>query len=378
MPWTRRRILGGLAAAPLALSLPRLQAAEPAPRLLLLLLRGGLDGLAAVPVPGDPHWASIRGELDAREGRVDLGGGFALCADLAPLAPLWEAGELLVAHAVATPYRERSHFDGQDCLDNGAATASAARDGWLYRALAAEGKLDGAVALGRSLPLTLRGEQTVACVDPQGEEVEGDPWIDAVASLWADDPLLSPALEQGVRGRGMTGGGGGARGLRVSGLSQDAAAIAAMLAGAEAPMVATVELGGWDTHARQAVELERRLGDLSEGLLTLRRGLGPAWSKTAVVVVSEFGRTARPNGTGGTDHGTAGVALALGGALRGGRVLGDWPGLGPQALWEGRDLRPTTDTRALLAGLLIEHLGFSESSMATAFPGLGAPLRGLA
>ncbi|MCB9797817.1 MAG: DUF1501 domain-containing protein [Alphaproteobacteria bacterium] len=371
---TRRSLLGGLLAAPLFLHAPRLQAAPDA-RLLLVMLRGGMDGLAAVPVPGDPDWARLRGELDAPSGRYALGEGFALCAELAPLGPLWEAGELLLLHAAATPYRERSHFDGQDSLDNGTGSA-AARDGWLYRALAAEGGLDEALAMGRSVPLVLRGAEPVACVDPQGQEVEGEPLIDAVGALWAEDPLLSVALQEGVRGRGLSGG-EGRRGLRERGFAREAEAVARVLAAPDGPRFATVEIGGWDSHANQPLTLGRRLEDLSESLLALKRGLGAAWRSTVVVVVSEFGRTAAPNGTGGTDHGTGGVALALGGGLRGRRVLGDWPGLSRAALWEERDLRPTTDTRALLAGLLLEHLRLSEAATQAAFPGLAAPLRGL-
>lgn len=354
------------------------------PRLVLVLLRGGMDGLSTIVPHGDPRYLALRGDLALDEGRVDLDGLFSLAPALAPLAPLWADGELLPVHAVATPLRDRSHFDAQDVLETGGSGPADARDGWLYRALAAQDLLPRAVGLGRSLPLVLRGERPVASVDPLGEELDESGLVGAVAALWAEDPLLGPALEAGIDARAMVGGAegeGGARGRGAQGLAavrRGVEAAARLLVAPEGPRVATLDLPGWDTHAGQAGALARRQEALAQGLVGLRQALGPVWADTAVLVVTEFGRTVAPNGTAGTDHGTASAALLLGGAVAGGRVLADWPGLAPAELYEGRDLRPTLDLREVQAALLREHLGLGEAAVAAAFPGLKPTLAGVA
>jgi len=387
---SRRRFLKGLAAGGLLAVAPvgaRLGFAS-APtdrRLVVILLRGGLDGLAAVVPVGDPDYGAARGGLALRSVGPALDDLFALHPALAPLSPLVEAGELRAAHAVATAYRDRSHFDAQNLLESGAARPYVLADGWLGRA--AERIGGGALALGQNVPLLLRGRADVGSVAPGGGR-GGDAALEAsVAALYSDDPLLGPAFERGLEARGRVrtllsdedrrvirrgrGPGGAAATGRLLGR---------LLAASDGPRIAAAELGGWDTHAAQGVErgaLAARLGGLADGLLELKAGLGAAWSATAVLVITEFGRTVAPNGTGGTDHGTASAALLLGGAIRGGRTLAEWPGLARRDRHEGRDLRPTTDLRSIAAGLLREHLGLTGGDLAAAFPGGPSPASGL-
>lgn len=352
------------------------------PRLVLVLLRGGMDGLSTLVPHGDPHYASVRGALALDEGCIPLDATFSLAPALASLAPLWEAGELLPVHATCTPYRQRSHFDAQDVLETGGEGPVEPQDGWLYRALQAEGRLPQAIGLARSLPLVLRGEEAVASVDPLGELLDESGLFGSVAALWAEDPLLGRALQSGIEARSMLGEGSAmdgegksARGLAA--MTRGIEATAGLLTATDGPRVATLDLPGWDTHANQDGALARRQEALAQGLIGLKAALGPVWADTAVLLVTEFGRTVAPNGTAGTDHGTAGAALLLGGAVAGGRVLAQWPGLGSRDLLDGRDLRPTTDLRAVQAALLREHLGLGEASVARAFPGLTSEVSGV-
>ncbi len=370
---SRRQLLKGLSAATLWTLAPPAFASADSPRLVVVILRGGMDGLHAVPAIGDPAYRTARGAMALPPGApLPLDGTFALHPSLAPLMPLWDAEELLVAHAVAMPYRGRSHFDAQDRLETGVDDKTA--DGWLGRALASMPDA-GSLGLGSSLPRILRGAPGATAVDPTGKADPHRGFTEALADLYADDKLLGPALASGLEARDRSMGAMG----RVRGDSGRALLRAAgkLLSGPMAPTTAVMSLGGWDSHARQGA-LDGRLADLAEGLVGLRDELGAAWSHTAVLVLTEFGRTVAANGTGGTDHGTAGAALLVGGAVRGGRVLSDWPGLSRTDLLEGRDLRPTLDTRALMAGVLHEHLGVTASAIGgSVFPGLEQPLEHL-
>jgi uncharacterized protein (DUF1501 family) len=391
----RRTLLAGLAVG----AMPARLALANAPtdrRLVMVVLRGGLDGLAAVPPWGDPGYRALRRDLaldppGAVDGVLDLDGRFGLHPALAPIAPLYRSGELVVLQAVASPYRERSHFDGQDVLENGGARVGQLRDGWLNRALAALGRqAPPGLAFGRAVPLMLRGGVAVGSWAPSAFPDADAEFLQQVAALYRPDPLLSRALEQGLRTRAMADGAlsgedpmAGRGAGRIGELLQIAKVAGEMLARADGPRIATLEATGWDTHAQQGTArgpLANRLGDLAEALAQLKQGLGAAWRHSAVLVVSEFGRTVAPNGTGGTDHGTAGAAFLLGGNVRGGRVLADWPGLAPAQLHQGRDLRPTTDLRAVCKGLLVEHLGLDRAALErSVFPdsAAAAPLSGL-
>lgn len=386
----RRLLLQGIGGAGLALATPALAlAAAPGDRrFVLVILRGALDGLAAVPAYGDPDYKRLRGTLTIAEpgqadGALDLGGRFGLHPALAPLHDFYTRNEMLVIHAVASSYRGRSHFDAQDMLESGVAVPHGARDGWLNRALAAlpnatRGERDG-LALGQAVPLAIRGKVPVASWAPTDlPEVEPG-LMQTIAQLYRNDKLLGPALSQGMKGqvfadqvmnegnRMNTAPGAGRQQFL-----QAASAAGKLMAPDNGARIAVLDIGGWDTHANQGAvrgRLAQVLQTLAEGMKTLADGLGPAWAKTVVLVATEFGRTVQVNGTGGTDHGTGGVAFLLGGAVNGGRVIADWPGLSPARLFEGRDLAPTTDLRAVAKAVLVDHLRLPAAAVdAQVFP----------
>ncbi|MEY2854069.1 MAG: hypothetical protein RL030_1201 [Pseudomonadota bacterium] len=383
----RRRLLGhALASATLAatggLSLTRVAFAAPCAtdaRFVLVILRGALDGLAAVPPVGDPDYARLRGALamDAPgrgAGALPLDGTFALHPSLAFLHECWKEKSLCAVHAVATPYRERSHFDAQDVLESGMTRPHATTSGWLNRALAVmpPGCATGnkGIALGANIPLVMRGPVEVASWSPSRlPQLDADT-LQRLADLYAGDPILSVRLADARAAGEMSEGGmaeegtapGKGNGGR-SGVDMETASSAArFLAQPEGPRIAVFDTTGWDTHANQGAGeglLALRLATLDRSLQALRENLGETWRHTVVLVATEFGRTVAVNGTRGTDHGTGAAALLLGGAVAGGRVAGTWPGLSAGALYQGRDLAATTDLRAVIKGLLGEHLGIS-------------------
>ena len=371
----RRGLLLGLSALAVAGPARLALGAGPAgeARLVVVLLRGAMDGLATVQPYGEPDFAELRGPLALPEpgqegGVLDLGGRFGLHPGLPNLHRLYGEGGLLVVHAVAGPYRTRSHFDAQDMLESGAGRTLSS--GWLNRAISTlpEGQRARAgLALGTDLPLLLRGPTPVGMyAAARGGRPEADLYA-RLMELNHADPVLGPAVEEGLRARGYSGEVLG-RTARRNGFVPLAAAAGRILAAPDGPRVAALELGGWDTHAFQQGRLRGVLRDLDEGLAWMQANLDSAWKRTAVLVMTEFGRTVRVNGNLGTDHGTGGVAFLAGGAVAGGRVIGDWPGLKPADLFENRDLQPTTDLRALAKGLLRDHLRLPESAIARAFP----------
>jgi uncharacterized protein (DUF1501 family) len=302
---------------------------------------------------------------------------------------MYQAGEALVLHAAATPYRDRSHFEAQNVLEAGGVAPSGAAGGWLNRALAAlddAGAGREAVALADSVPLVLRGELAVTSWAPSRLPVPGDDLLVRVRKLyWAADPALAQSLYDTLEVRAIVGDTSeqrmdGRAGLSVVPLSS---AAARFLASADGPRIAVLDAGGWDTHANQGAAqgvLAQRLRGLDDGLQMLKAQLGVLWSETSVLVVTEFGRAAAVNGTRGTDHGTAGCAFLVGGAVAGGRVIADWPGLAARDLHDGRDLRPTTDVRALFKAVLHERFGVTEAALArNVFPASDAitPLEGI-
>jgi uncharacterized protein (DUF1501 family) len=398
MMLTRRASLLGLAGGAVFAGLGgrmtlALAAAPTERRFVVVILRGALDGMAAVPPYGDRALAGLRGGLvpaavGQPDGMFDLGGFYGLHPSLANLHTMYAANEALIVHAVAGPYRSRSHFEAQDYLESGADHRMTS--GWLNRAVAAmppdpQATAAGgpALAIGAGVPLLLRGPAVVGSWAPHGFATPAADLYAQIAALHAGDRLTGQAIAEGLRERGFS-----AQALAAVGdddpktrysfpaLARDAGA---MLATANGPRIAAMEIGGWDTHQAQVNRLGGVLRQLDAGLAGLKDGLGPAWQQTVVLVMTEFGRTARQNGTNGTDHGTGTVAFVLGGAVRGGRVLADWPGLGAGRLLEDRDLQPTTDLRAVAKGLLAQHLGLSPAALAQVFPGSGteAQTRGL-
>lgn len=393
---SRRAFVSGTLAAGATALLPKCVLADVATdaRFVLVLLRGALDGLAAVPAYGDGSYAAKRGALAITAPQLKLDGMFALHPSFTHLHERFRAKELIVFHAVASPYRERSHFDGQDLLENGTSTAKAAHDGWLNRALpllpeAKQRATDRvALALAQNVPLVLRGDARVGSWAPSRLPETDSDTLQRIADLYSTDPYFASRLQSALAADQVAGEGGGAgmsAGRRdpLNALAPVAAAAGKFLAAADGPRVAVLEASGWDTHANQGAErgqLANRLRGLDQAVDSLRTSLGAAWARSAVLVVTEFGRTVAVNGTAGTDHGTATCAFLAGGAVAGGRVVTDWPGLANSALYEGRDLRPTTDLRSILKGVLAAHLGAAESGLEEkVFPGSRAarPLEGL-
>jgi uncharacterized protein (DUF1501 family) len=374
---TRREVLQALGGLVAVAGLPGLAlAAAPGTdrRLVFVFLRGGLDGLSAVPAYGDPEFAGKRGALaiagpGTAGGALELDGMFGLSPFLAEMHKLYAAKALAVLHAVASPYRERSHFDAQNLLENGTAKPFGREAGWLNVALA-ERAGAGGLALGPNVPLVLRGPAAVSSWSPSVLPAPDPDLLERLAQLYRDDPLLAKPFAAGREAQGLMEGQG--RGGMPGGGPQAAVALAkaagTFLAKPDGPRVATIDFGGWDTHANQVGEfspLTRNLRLLDRGVATLKGALGPAWQQTAVLIVTEFGRTVSINGSRGTDHGTGGVAFVVGGAVRGGRVIADWPGLSDRALHEGRDLRPTLDLRALFKAALAAQLGLGEAALET-------------
>jgi uncharacterized protein (DUF1501 family) len=387
---TRRTFLGATALGGVAAFAPPLLLADARTdaRLIVVILRGALDGLAAVPPYADGHYARARGELAITSPQLKLDGMFGLHPSLEHLHARFIAKELLVFHAIASPYRERSHFDGQDLLENGT-TRPHGRDGWLNRALRAlpeQGPRDHlAVALAQNVPLVLRGEAPVNSWAPSRLPATDTDTLQRIADLYSADPYFASRLQAALATDSIAGDGmmAGAKRDPLGAFGTLTSSAGKLLAANDGPRIAVIEANGWDTHANQGAErgqLANRLRSLDIGLDNLRTSLGTAWGRTAVVVLTEFGRTVAVNGTRGTDHGTATCAFVVGGAVAGGRVIADWPGLDSASLYQSRDLRPTADLRSVCKGVLASHLLVSESALETAvFPDsrTAPPIEGL-
>jgi uncharacterized protein (DUF1501 family) len=343
-----------------------------------------MDGLGAVPAYGDPAYAMQRGSLAIVNPVQKLNDLFALHPALSGLYERYRAKELLVLHALATPYRERSHFDGQDVLESGTAVTLNS-DGWLNRLLSAaplarkRRNEQFALALSSNLPLVLRGENRVSSWAPSPLPAASSDTLQRLAALYEGDATLATRLRTALVAKGIANRAGSDPGRGLPAL----ASVAGNFLAAAGTRIAVIEVGGWDTHAYQGAEegrLATQLRNLDKALEGLRTSLGAAWRHTAVLVATEFGRTVAVNGTNGTDHGTGTCAFLLGGAVRGGRVLADWPGLARENLYEARDLRPTLDLRAVCKSVLHDHLQVARRDLDTrVFPDSAAvrPLNGL-
>jgi uncharacterized protein (DUF1501 family) len=369
-------------------------------RVVFIIMRGALDGLSAVPPYGDPAYASLRGPLavpppGASGGGLQLDRLFALHPSLVFLHERYAGGELTAMHAAATPYRARSHFDGQDVLESGVALPHAAESGWLNRALQLKdaGRARLGIALGANVPLVMRGPAEVASWSPSKLASLDEDTLQRVTDLYSKDPVLSQRLADALASNAIAAEGQAPQeGMMKAPVDASAAqrsgaaryvetvrALASFLRRDDGPRVAVMETSGWDTHANEGGsqgQLAQRLAALDAGLRELYTALGPAWRNTAVLLATEFGRTAASNGTRGTDHGTGSAALLVGGAVAGGRVLADWPGLGAAALYEGRDLRPTLDLRSVMKGVLHDQLQISDRELdSVVFPDSGSARR---
>lgn len=368
----RRRFLAGASAAGLFLAAPRVLFAQVATdrRFVFIIQRGAADGLHTVIPYADPAYANLRGPLAIDAGSaIRLDGTFALHPALVEFGRLHAAGQALFAHAVASPYRDRSHFDGQNVLESGGTAPYRLKDGWMNRLVALlprRGKEP--IAFAPTVPLALRGPAEVTSYAPSALPAAGDDLMQRVQQLYASDAQLHALWSAAMDARGLAG-------MQAGGGRQDPAALGQMaarfLAQPDGPRIAMMETGGWDTHSAQAPRQANQLKALDALVAALRDGLGDAWKDTVVLVATEFGRTVAVNGTAGTDHGTGSAALLAGGALQGGRVIADWPGLASADLYEGRDLRPTLGLDALIATTAAEAFQLDRERVARAlFPGV--------
>lgn len=364
---SRRVLLGsGLSAALISASGAASASTANGNKMVVIILRGAMDGLGAVPVidrdAGGEILARFRPDL-IEASSTPIGEGFALHPALSNIARLVHKGQGRIMHAAAGPYRERSHFLAQDLLESGT-DKFMSQDGWLNRALQYGPSALQAVAVGSSTPHIVKGSASVASWSPPVLPEANEDTVARLLELYGSDPLLEKALAQSIQLSGtanMDGGSAAARGD----FSAITEAAARLLRPAGGPDIAVLSLSGWDTHASQANLLGRQLGRLDEAVLTLETTLGAHWNKTLVTVVTEFGRTVRQNGTKGTDHGTGSAAFVLGGALRGRGLIGDWPGVSERQLFENRDLYPANDVRAIFMAALRQQFGFSRAILTT-------------
>ena len=395
---SRRAVLGTAGALFAWAAMPRFAfaAGNRDARFVTIILRGAMDGLTAVPPVGDPAYQDLRRSIalstTGPNAALPLYGFFALHPAMVNLARLYAQGQAAIVHASATAYRDRSHFDGQDVLESGFERPGRTESGWLNRLLATVPagagvnpgpKLKG-VSVGTVAPLVIRGPAPVLGWAPPALKPAAGDLAPRLADLYGStDPLLArtlhEAIETGKIASGLDVRAQGGPGDPI-GMAQMATGAARLIAQPDGPRIAALAFEGWDTHAQEVGRLGRLLGGLDGALAAFERELGETWKDTVILVVTEFGRTARVNGTDGTDHGTGTAAFLVGGAVKGGRVIADWPGLKPQQLRDGRDLAATTDLRAIVKGIAVDLLGCSPAALGEAvFPGslAIAPMRGL-
>jgi uncharacterized protein (DUF1501 family) len=381
------------------------QGAQGRKKLVVIVCRGGLDGLTLSPPVGDPNYATLRGKIAVAGfgqpgGALKLDDTFGLHPSMTATYALALKGQARIVPAVATPDRERSHFEAQDVLESGAAVVYGTSSGWLNRALSAMGPAGSvkAISVGPTAPLILRGPVEAASWSPGGAADRDHRLPGILMDLYKTDPLLGPALASGIATESMARtatasvamGGAGEPPAPVTAANYQrqglpaarklGATLAAFMTQPDGKQVAAVSMDGFDSHANQTALLTNRLAYVDAFIDGLATGMGPAWSDTVVVLATEFGRTARINGTAGTDHGTASTALLIGGALKRGGIVGDWPTLAEGRLFENRDTAPTIDMRAVFKGVLRDHLGVDRAKLDTVvFPSSGGavPVEGM-
>jgi uncharacterized protein (DUF1501 family) len=364
-------------------------------RLVVVFLRGAVDGLNVVVPHAEPAYYDARptiaiGRLNSDGGVQDLDGFFGLHPALAPLMPLWSERTLAFVHACGSPDPTRSHFDAQDYMESGTPGIKSTHDGWLNRVLA---QLPGghapteALSLGPTLPRILSGKLPVANL-PLGRAAARPLPLDrpmvetAFDRLYGGVDALSVAYREGRASRAKLLGDlqrdmveADAGAPSPQGFSDDSGRLAHLIRRDPSIRIAFLALGGWDTHVSQGAaqgQLAAHLAQLAAGLSSFANALGPEYQDTVVLVISEFGRTVKENGNGGTDHGHGNVLWVMGGPVRGGKVYGRWPGLATSALYQERDLAVTTDFRQPIGALLRSHLALSDAQVAQVFPGAPA------
>lgn len=369
-------------------------------RLIVIMLRGAVDGLSVVvPYGEDAYYEARRSIAIGRPGTpgsvLPLDGHFGLHPALAGLLPLWTNGSLAFVHAAGSPDPTRSHFDAQRYIENGTPGRDSTPDGWMNRllqALPGRRSPTDAVAIGPTLPRILTGAAPVANLGlgPNAARPLPTDRADlgsAFDRLYAANDALDRAYQEGRSARTQLLAGLAAEehaadngAPRPAGFPGQAVQLARLIGRDASIRLAFVALGGWDSHVDQGNatgSIARRLQALGDGIAALARGLGTAWRDTAIVVVSEFGRTVHENGDGGTDHGHGNVVWVAGGAIKGGRVYGEWPGLALEHLYQRRDLAVTTDFRTAIGVVAERHLRLPDAGLASVFPGAPAATSGL-
>ncbi len=395
--FSRRKLLGLSGSLVASAFIPRFARASDGrdPRFITIILRGAMDGLSAVAPVGDSDYAALHGDLAltkmGENTGIALDGFFSLNPAMTNFARLYQKGQASIIHATATAYRDRSHFDGQDVLESGFAGPGQTDSGWLNRAIAAlpTGQRIGpksCLAVGAVAPLVIRGPAETLGWAPTGLQAAGDPLAMRLLDLYAHrDPKLAALLQSGLDTQKLASGAmnGMSTADHPNEMVLQARGAARLMAADDGPRIVAMAFDGWDTHENEG-GAKGRLFNLLTGLdgaiAEFESALGQAWAQTSMVVMTEFGRTVQVNGTVGTDHGTGTLAFLAGGAIKGGRVVADWPGLKTAQLYEGRDLKPTTDLRTVLKGLLADQLGLSEQVLASSiFPDSSSvkPMKGL-
>ena len=373
---TRRNLLLGgccLAAAPL-MSQVSFASMPGENRFVTIILRGAMDGLYLVQPYGDPALRSLRPDLalSGDDGLIDLDGFFGLHPVAADLMPLWKSGELAFVHAVSTPYRDaRSHFDGQDMLETGEATLNGLHSGWLNRSLSViPSRADRqALDVNMSSDLILTGPNPVGVWSSRSDLVMAEDEMQALRRLYQNDPAFAAVMEEAARtDKSAEAFYGDSK--RGSSTVDVARLVGGMLL--KEYRISNFSITGWDTHVAQKQQFTKAATELVQAITTVKATLGEAaWAKTVVLVMTEFGRTVRQNGSGGTDHGTGGCCILAGGAVSGGKVYGEWPGLGGRKLLDDRDLMPTGDVREVAAAMLFKQFNIAPADLTgTVFPGL--------
>lgn len=335
------------------------------PKLVWVMLRGAMDSLHAVLPIADPSLIEHRRGLlkTVKDQATPLERGFALHPSLKTFAELYRQKQLLAVVATGSGANTRSHFRAQDILESGYNQADA-DSGWLNRAV--EAYQGESLAVAHSLPISLRGKHASQTWYPDHFMESSEDLYNRLKYLYDGDEQLLNSLINGLETQAQLGD--MATDRRQQKFANLALSCGKLMQANNGPDCSMLELDGWDTHQRQVYRLDKQFTELDKGLAALRQGLGEQWDNTAVIIATEFGRTVAENGTGGTDHGTASALFLAGGAVRGGRVYGQWPGLKKAQLFEGRDLMPTSDNRQWISALLKQHWQLNDVQLNTVFP----------
>ena len=358
MTITRRQLIGASLAGAVLWPTGVFSATKTEQRFIVILLRGAVDGLAMVPPIGDKHYGNNR-KILVNKDTISLTDDFGLHPSLAPLLPMWKQNQLQIVHATGLIGASRSNFSSQYILESGVPNR---HQGWLGLGINALFPEATAVALGQNVPLILRGAPEAFSLSAKQRRHASESFIDLVQSMYQEDQMLMDALNQSLQTKKMSENNDDEdkKQRAITGIGK-------MLSDPNGPRIAVIEIGGWDTHSNQNNRLNRKFSQLAKSLLSLQKSLGSQWDNTTILAVTEFGRTVAVNGTKGTDHGSGGAALLIGGGVDGGKVITDWPGLRKQDLFEGRDLRITTDVRSIFKQQLVKLFGMNQQTLQKIF-----------